>query len=259
MDIEVTRLSPAIGAEVHDIDLADDLNGLVKSELLTAFHAHSVLLLRGQKLTGRELILGAIWLGALDGQPRPQRGGNGAIALHHDTAFQEKPHKVSFLYAAEAPSTGGEMLFANMYRAYQLVPPAVKEKLAGRTALQVGGRTTTEKPQAAEPHMTAGRDHGARFSHPVFVTHPATGRKALYVSRLTTASIDGMESGESDAVLEQLFACAEDPAIVYRHVLCPGDFIAWDNLSASHAETGFPADGGGKLLRGATIGARPRE
>lgn len=259
MDIQLTKLSPAIGAEVHDIDLADDLNGLVKSELLTVFHAHSVLLLRGQKLTERQLILGAIWLGALGEHPWLEGGGRGAIPFHHDTAFLEKPHKVSFLYAAEAPSTGGEMLFANMYDAYELVPRAVKEKLAGRTALQVRGRTATEKPHMKEPDMKAGPDDMERFSHPVFVTHPATGRKALYVSRFTTAAIDGMESGESDAVLEQLFACAENPAIICRHVLRPGDFIAWDNLCSTHAETGFPADGRGKLLRGATIGERPRE
>lgn len=277
MPLEITKLSPAIGAEIHGIDLSDDLNGAIKGDLLGAFHEHSVLLLRGQSLTERQLILGATWLGALGERSRPaerRREDNpfimkvsnirengepigslpdGEMLFHHDMAFVEKPHKTSFLYAVEVPATGGNTLFANMYKACDLVPQALKRKLAGRTALQVYDYTTT-----ARPDIAAGLDGIRHFSHPVFITHPVTGREALYVNRLMTARIDGMDRDDSDAVLEALLACAEDPSIIYEHVWRPGDFIAWDNLCSTHARTDFPADQRRLLLRGMTIGERPR-
>lgn len=252
MAIEITTLSPAIGAEVHGIDLRDDLNGAIKGDLLTAFHAHSVLVLRGQRLSERQLILGSTWLGAL-GEPIGSLQG-GEMAFHHDMAFVEEPGKASFLHAVDIPPAGGNTLFANMYSAYDLVPQMLKDRLVGHTALQVYDDTSLVRPD-----ISAGLEHIKHFSHPVFITHPVTGRKALYVNRLMTARIDGMDAQESDDILEQLLACAEDPSLIYEHVWRPGDFIAWDNLCSTHARTDFPADQRRLLLRGMTIGERPRE
>jgi alpha-ketoglutarate-dependent taurine dioxygenase len=53
--------------------------------------------------------------------------------------------------------------------------------------------------------------------HEQSVTHPAAGRKALYVSRLMSARIDGFSPSESDLILEQLFDIREHPSIVYAH------------------------------------------
>ena len=77
------------------------------------------------------------------------------------------------------------------------------------------------------------------FAHPVFVTHPETGKKALYVNRLMTARIEGFDRQESDALLEELFAVGEDPAIIYEHVWRPGDLVMWDNWRITHARTDF--------------------
>ena len=92
----------------------------------------------------------------------------------------------------------------------------------------------------------------------MFITHPVTGRRALYVNRLMTARIDGMARDESDEILAALFACAEDPSIIYEHVWRSGDFIAWDNFCSTHARTDFAASERRLLLRGMTLGERPR-
>ena len=276
MTVEVLPLSPAIGAEVRGVDLSKPVDCRTGALLLDAFHDHSILLLRDQQLTEPALVAGARWLGALGARSRPaerRREDNpyimkvsnirengepigslpdGEMYFHYDMAFVEEPHRASFLYAVEIPSTGGNTLYANMSKAYELVPETLRRQLADRRALQVYDYTTTERPDV---------DHGLErirhFWHPLFITHPVTRRKSLYVSRLMTARIDGMDRPESDAILERLFGYAEDPSIIYEHVWKPGDFIAWDNFCSTHARTDFPGGERRLLLRGMVLGERP--
>ena len=88
----------------------------------------------------------------------------------------------------------------------------------------------------------------------MFVTHPKTGKKAVYVNRLMTARIEGLEKAESDSLLEELFAITEDPAIVYAHIWQPGDLVIWDNRCITHARTDFPANERRLLHRTTLVG-----
>ena len=67
-----------------------------------------------------------------------------------------------------------------------------------------------------------------------------------------TVQIEGLPRAESDAVLLELFDCAENPANVYEHAWTPGDLIMWDNYASMHARTDFPA-AERRLLRRCTI------
>jgi taurine dioxygenase len=96
-----------------------------------------------------------------------------------------------------------------------------------------------------------------RYSHPVVRTHPATGRKALYVNRLMTVEIEGLPREESNRILDFLFAHQERPEFVYEHVWRPGDLLMWDNRCTLHARTDFsPTER--RLMRRVTIlGEKP--
>ena len=88
-------------------------------------------------------------------------------------------------------------------------------------------------------------------------THPATGRKALYVNRLMTVCIEGLPQEESDELLSFLFDHQEQRQFVYEHVWRPGDLLMWDNRCALHARTDFSA-GERRLMRRVTIlGEKP--
>ena len=63
--------------------------------------------------------------------------GEGEFWFHIDSGYSAKPYKYTFLYALELPSTGGNTMFSNMYKAYEAVPPALKEKLRGKKALHI--------------------------------------------------------------------------------------------------------------------------
>ena len=78
-----------------------------------------------------------------------------------------------------------------------------------------------------------------QWVHPVVRTHPDTGRKAIYVNRLMTLWIEGIERAESDEILDYLFAHIEKPQFVYEHVWSVGELMMWDNRCSAHARTWF--------------------
>ena len=83
----------------------------------------------------------------------------------------------------------------------------------------------------------------------MFRTHEETKRKAVYVNRLMTIGIEGMDEAESQPLLDAVFDHAEKPEFVYEHVWSVGDLLLWDNRCSSHARTDFPGDQRRLMLR----------
>ena len=70
--------------------------------------------------------------------------------------------------------------------------------------------------------------------HPVFLTHPVSGRKVIYVNPGLTERIDGMSDTESQATLAMLFEHVLQPQYRYTHRWSVGDVLIWDHLSTWH-------------------------
>jgi taurine dioxygenase len=270
----VRQISPALGAEISGVDLRDPIDATLKQKLLDTWHQHLVILLRNQDLDEDAEVRFAESFGSLakttsgrkyEGIKHPavmlisniRKDGkaigalpDGEMHFHTDQCHQEIPAKATVLYALEVPSKGGDTLFSNAYAAYETLPDHVKNRIAGRRALNaytadVSLRTTNYD------------DAKSQYWHPVVRTHPATGRKALYVNRLMTREIEGLPRQESDQLLEMLFDHQEKPQFVYGHVWRPGDILMWDNRCTLHARTDFSA-GERRLLRRVTIlGEKP--
>jgi taurine dioxygenase len=131
------------------------------------------------------------------------------------------------------------------------VPPALKEKLTGKKALHI--HEYNRAKQASASGDISGIPH---YAHPVFVTHPDTGRKTLFVDRLMTTRIQGVSEAESGAILDQLYEIGERSAYIYEHVWQLGDFVMWDNRCTIHARTDFPKEER-RLLRRCTVEGEP--
>lgn len=271
-DFSVAPLSPAIGVLIEGIDLRRPLK-TAAARLFDLFNENAILLVRGQSLTEATVESAAAWLGALEQRGRPStvlREDNpfitkvsnirengrligslpdGEMLFHADNSFKEFPNRASFLYAVEIPSSGGNTLFANLYKAYELLPGKLKERIAGMTALQSYDYSTYEKEA-----RTAGISNIKQASHPLVFCHPHTKRKVLYCNRLMTTAIEGLTDGESRRLLDELLTYVEHPSVIYEHRWRPGDFLAWDNLSSNHARTDFSASERRLLLRGTTKG-----
>lgn len=273
-DLRFKPVSPAIGVEVSGIDLAEPLDDAAFERIRQAWYEGLILLFRGQRLDEAQQVAFASRFGALAGVLNKHTGSgslpgvmyisnvvengrligalpDGEMYFHSDQCYVEKPAMATMLYAMEIPSKGGNTLFANMYKAYDTLSAELKQKLDGRKAVNVydyAGSATTRGTAAAD---------APRYAHPVFRTHPATGRKALYVNRLMTESIEGLPKEESDAILARLFDHAEQAAFVYEHVWTPGDLILWDNRCTLHARTDFDASERRKLRRVVVLGEKP--
>ena len=173
--------------------------------------------------------------------------GEGEFWFHIDGGYTERPYRYTFLYALELPSTGGNTKFSNMYKAYDAVPAALKEKLKGQRAIHV------HEYNRAKQADVSGRLHDLpHYEHPVFITHPETGRKTLFVDRLMTVGIAGMDKAESDPIMAQLHDIGERTEFIYEHVWQLGDFLMWDNRCTIHARTDFPKEER-RLLRRCTV------
>ena len=173
--------------------------------------------------------------------------GDGEMWFHIDSGYSSKPYLYTFIYGLTLPSTGGNTLFSNMYKAAAAVPPALREKLKGRRALHIHEYKRAERVDLSQD--ISGSPH---FWHPVFIRHPSTGRESLFVDRLMTQAIEGLEAAESEDILAQLYEIGERKEFIYEHVWQLGDLVMWDNLATIHARTYFSPDEP-RLLRRCTV------
>jgi taurine dioxygenase len=177
----------------------------------------------------------------------------GEMQFHSDQCYRERPAMGTMLYAIEIPAEGGNTLFANAYKAYEALPAEVKSRVEARKAVQVYdyGGGVLDRANMVEPQ------DGMSFAHPVARTHPATGRKALYVNRLMTHHIEGLPREESEALLATMFETIERPQFIYEHRWRVGDLLLWDNRCSLHARRDFNAEENRWLRRVTIQGERP--
>src|SRR3954468_5169895 len=157
--MEVVRLSPALGAEIRGVDASTPVSDGEFQRILGAWHEHLVILLRGQHLDEDQQVAFARRFGELSpihtdhhsatnkavmyiGNRKKDGRIVGALPLgemqfHSDQCYTERPAMGTMLYAIEIPAEGGNTLFANAYQAYDALPAHVKNKIDGKTAVQV--------------------------------------------------------------------------------------------------------------------------
>jgi taurine dioxygenase len=265
MSIEIRPLSNALGAEIRGVNLSGSLSGPDIQKVRKAFDDNIVIVFRDQNLSEPDQLKAAGYFGTVATRKKPlnqvgpggdydtpfmmvtnivENGkpigafGDGEMWFHHDTSYYPEPHRATMLYAMKLTTSGGETCFSNMYKAYENIPLTLRKKLDGKRVLQMHDYKRRERLNVDAVDLSKIRHQ----YQPIFITHPATGRKALYVSRLMSAKVEGFSRQESDAILEQLFDISEDPEIVYEHQWALGDLILWDNWCSIHCRKDFPRD-----------------
>jgi taurine dioxygenase len=83
-----------------------------------------------------------------------------------------------------------------------------------------------------------GRLRSMAADHPVVRTHPQTRRKGSFVNSHFTASIRGMKSAESAALLNFLYHHIELPDFTYRFRWQTNSVAMWHNRCPQHRAVG---------------------
>ena len=276
MAVEIVPLSPALGAEIRGVDASRPLDDRTFAAILDAWHRHLVILLRGQQLDEEPQVRFAERFGELSpihtshhsetnravmyiGNRKKDGKIVGALPLgemqfHSDQCYQQRPAMGTMLCSIEIPAQGGNTLFANGYKAYEALSPQIKEQISGRKAMQV----YTYDGGLLDRNGMVAPERGVSYAHPLVRTHPATGRKSLYVNRLMTHHIEGLPVDESRDLLQILFQTLERPEFIYEHRWRVGDLLLWDNRCTLHARRDFNPEENRWMRRVTIKGDRPR-
>jgi taurine dioxygenase len=251
--LRYTRLSPALGAVVEGIDLAQHTDADTLLELRRALLDYQVLFFRDQTLDPRRQRDFAASFGELHIHPLyphvdtlpelvlldTERNDLRDNALWHtDVTFIETPPLGAVLAARLLPANGGDTLWASGSAAWEGLSARFRDFLDGLSAVHDFGKSFPLERFGHTPEALANWERTRRTHppvvHPVVRTHPETGRKALFVSEGFTTRIVELSPGESEAVLGALFRHFAQPQYTIRWRWREGDVAFWDNRATQH-------------------------
>ena len=261
--IQVRPIAGTMGAEIFGVDLAK-LNDEVYDEFYNAWLRHQVVVLRDQDITPDQQVDFAMRLGGIHFHPYMNGMDNHPEILeiikepgdkytfgstwHTDQMFNPQPAKATMLYAKESPSTGGDTLFANMHDAYDALSDGMKTMLAdvktwcvGDKFRRSGGSRRKDRYQGNLKMAAKVRDAGnlqTESAHPLYRTHPETGRKSIFVNKIFTQQIVDLPKDESRTILDFLFQHVAKPNFQCRFKWAANSIAFWDNRCALHSATG---------------------
>ena len=158
---------------------------------------------------------------------------------HTDSSFREIPSKGSILHGIEITTQGGNTLFANMYAAYDALDEATKVRIEGLSVVHDHDYILSQSPELLKKQDKGTNDELPPVRHPLVQVHPVTGRRSLFLSPHTMASVVGIGEAEGRALLDDLIAHATEDRFVYRHVWAKDDVIMWDNRCTMHSVEPF--------------------
>ncbi len=256
--ILVKPISGGLGAEIEGVDLSA-LDDTAFAEINQAFLDHQVIFFRDQDITPEQQLNLALrfgdihyhpYMSGMDDHPEileiikePGETYTFGAAWHTDQMFNPSPAKATMLYAKETPAVGGDTMFSSMYKAYDGLSEAMKAMLkdvrtfnVGDRFKNMGGGSRAERYAGNKSMAGKVRDPGNQITeahHPLFRTHPETGRIGLYIGS-HTQGFEGMRAEEADPIIDYLRRHSIRPEYLCRFRWEPGSMAIWDNRCVQH-------------------------
>jgi len=251
-------IAGSLGAEITGIDLSRPLDPEQVADIRAAAVDHLVVFFRDQHLPVERQEALTVALGGFGDTPFVEQieGHRGVVRVvkeahetgianfgggwHTDWSFQSAPPSFTLLYAVDVPPYGGDTMWANGYLAYETLSPGLRATLDGLRAVHSARRS-----YAPGSHIDRTSDrrtmriHAAEEAydeqeHPLVVTHPESGRRALFLNPTYTIRIAGWTAEESKPLLDFLAAHATNPAFTCRFRWTPNTLAIWDNRATQH-------------------------
>ena len=263
--MQIAPSGKRLGARIEGLDLSRPLAEREVEEIIQAIGRYGVLCFPRQRLTARQHKDFAARFGELEinvasgayqepGIPevmilsnivkdgKPIGLADAGQDWHTDMSYSKTIAFANVLYALEVPRRNGKVLgateFSSMQAAYDGLPDHLKTKLDGMTVLhdfnKFWDKMRNEKGSKRPPLTEAQKNAKPPVSHPIFLTHPITGRKVLYANPGYSVRINELAQKESDETLEFLFAHQTRPEYRYAARWSEGDVLMWENFGTIH-------------------------
>jgi len=254
-----------LGARVEGLDLARPLEERDVESIIQALGRYGVVSFPRQQLTARQHKDFAARFGELEinvasgayqepGIPevmilsnivkdgRPIGLADAGQDWHTDMSYSRTIAFANVLYALQVPRRNGKVLgateFSSMHAAFDGLPENLKKRLDGMTVLhdfnKFWDKMRNERGSKRPPLTEAQKKAKPPVSHPIFLTHPITGRKVLYANPGYSMRINELPQEESDEILAFLFEHQLKPEYRYRHEWSEGDLLMWENFGTIH-------------------------
>lgn len=254
-----------LGATVRGVDLRQPLPEPVFGRILLALGQHGVLRFPDQQLDLGDVKRFSELFGEIQGnpirsadttRPYPEVGilsnirENGEYIgspdagqdWHTDMSYRDVMGFVNVLYGIRIPRRDGRPLggteFANMHAAYEALPQDIRTRLAGATVThnfeKFWEHMRRDKASGRPPMTDEQRRRRPPVVHPLFLTHPITGRTVLYCNPGYAMRINELPEAESDRMLDFLFEHQLQLRFRYMHEWNENDLLIWDHLGTIH-------------------------
>ncbi len=266
--MKITPLAFCLGAEVSDLNLGEPISAHDAHLLKKAYLDHLLLLFPNQDIADQDLIRVSSIFGEMMLPPAAHERssvqksdappeitvvsnvkvngvpigelGDGEVIWHSDYSFKEVIGGMRILHGILIPplEAGGSTEFANMYAAFDDLPPdlkkyalnhSIKHDIAYDTnrALRMGATPVTDPSKGVGP------------IHPMVSTHPESNCNSLFLGRRLAHYIMGETLEQSERILDALWEHATQEKYIYRHAWKKNDVVLWDNRCVIHRRGSF--------------------
>jgi taurine dioxygenase len=264
--LSVEPTGAVLGATVHGIDVAHPVGERDFAQILRALGQHGVLRFPNQQLDMGTLRQFSERFGEIQGPsagtPDVAKENYAHVGTlsnlkedgryvglpdagqdwHTDMSYRDVMGFVNVLYGIRIPRRNGVPLggteFCNMHMAYEALPADIKTRFANATAIhdfeKFWEHMRRDKASTRPPMTEEQRRRRPPVVHPLFLTHPITGRKVLYCNPGYAVRISDLPERESDVMLEFLFAHQLEQRFRYTHSWTENDLLVWDHLGTIH-------------------------
>jgi taurine dioxygenase len=256
--MKAVPITDSLGVELKDLDMSQPFDPAEVAVLRDAFDQGGVVLVRDQELRDEDQDRFVQTLGELHTfrwgttveylsnvlENNPSLAGSRRLLFHNDGAYREDVAAGTCLYAQDVSPTSPPTAFANTVRAFENLPDDLKAKIEGLHAFNAFDPSEKDAEQKrvrlADYSADADRSQIQSAVHPIVITVPHTGKKALFVNEFNSSHIVefGEDSDEGEELLQTLFSILYAEDNTYTHHYDNNDLVLFNNKAVQHARTG---------------------
>jgi taurine dioxygenase len=272
---ELRPLTPNLGAQILDVDLAKGVDDALFAAIYQAFLRFQVLLFGKQDLPPPKQVEFARHFGEVqihvmnqyhadgypelyrlsnvgaDGRPNGRYPDRGTLVWHTDGSWRPLTGQATIIYGEIVPESGGETHFCDMYGALRRLSPQWKKRIDGKRAVHNLDFSRSRR-HGEEPMTETQKRDTPPVDHPIIRTHPDTGRQCLFLGD-HAEYIVGMPYEEGRAWIEELNTLAVHADLTYEHRWQPNELLVWDNRCVMHRVTPYDPATQCRTIRRCTI------